>query len=177
MINELFNNNPYVVSDTHFLHNRITQLANRPANWLELITKDWQDKVLDTDNVFIGGDMFMSSKSKIRTFMDTYKLKGNIYLLIGNHDGYSNGFYSSLGITAIRNYIKQDKSEYNALIYKNIIISHIPFVPIPVGYYNLHGHVHNNPFEHKESTHINMCIELLNYKLVRFNDLVGGIIK
>jgi calcineurin-like phosphoesterase family protein len=175
VIEDIFKTNPWVISDIHFFHKNIIKLTNRTEDWQDKFIKTWNETILPNEMVFIGGDMFMGTKRQIRELLETTPLNGRKYLLIGNHDGYTDNFYESIGITPIRNYLDcfGDKKR-NALIYQNIIISHFPIVPIPEGYLNIHGHVHNNPFPQKEVNHINMSIELLDYKPVRFNDLLRG---
>jgi calcineurin-like phosphoesterase family protein len=170
-ITKVLDTNPYIVADPHFLHANITRLANRPENWQDILLENWNNLVSDNDYIFILGDLFMGTKKQIREFMENTQLNGKKVLLIGNHDGYSDNFYASLGIKAIRHYIQNGAFLRNAVKWKNIILSHYPLIPIPNVKYNIHGHVHNNSFERREKRHINVSVETLEYMPIRLGDI------
>lgn len=173
-IEKILNSNPYVMSDCHFLHRNITRLTNRPVDWETTLVSNWNSTIKEDDYVVILGDLFMGTKKYIRLFMNKAELKGKIILLVGNHDGYSDNFYASLGIQTIRNYIENNTALRNAVVWRNIILSHYPFVPIPDSKCNLHGHVHNSIFNGREGRHINVCVEMLDYKIIRLEDLINA---
>ena len=173
-IEKILNNNPYIISDTHFLHENITKYANRPENWTEILLTNWNDLVKEKDYILILGDLFLGTKKNIRYFLELNPLNGKKILLIGNHDKFSDGFYNSIGIQTIRNFNQNDGIIKNAFIYKNIIFSHYPWIPIPNDMYNIHGHVHNHDFIRKENRHINVCVEKLDYCPIRLKDILNG---
>jgi len=173
MLDHVFSSNPYMISDIHFLHKNIVKYCNRPENWEEELVKYWNKTITPKDIVFIAGDMFVASKTKIQDFLNLNPLNGLKYLLLGNHDEHSINFYLSLDIIPIKSNINYHGRMINAVTYEDVIISHCPLVPVPSGYYNIHGHTHNSPFRQKEDKHINISIEVLDYKFARFNDLRG----
>lgn len=62
----------YVITDTHFGHEDIKTLANRPDNYEDLIIKSWNNLVKADDIVICLGDMAWSL-SDLELFKD---LKG-----------------------------------------------------------------------------------------------------
>lgn len=102
------------------------------------------------------------------------KLNGNIILIRGNHDGKSVKFYEEVGFKVL-NHAPIILDEYK------LILSHVP-VPdnlIKKGYINLHGHIHNKKLNDdypkknfSENNHINLSVEVTNYKPVRIEEIL-----
>lgn len=82
----------YFIADTHFGHDRIIEICNRPFADVEemnaqLIQK-WNNKVSDEDTVYILGD-FCFKMSKQDAIKILKQLKGKKVLIRGNHDKYA----------------------------------------------------------------------------------------
>lgn len=80
--------NVFLTSDTHYYHESILNLCNRPYGSVEemneaLIT-NWNNKVGKNDIVFHLGDFCFGSSTKWNKILE--RLNGNIYLILGNHD-------------------------------------------------------------------------------------------
>jgi len=77
----------YFTADTHFGHENIIKLCNRPFKTIEemneALIKNWNSKVCGADTVYIIGDMFFRCKDATPILN---RLKGKKHLIIGNHD-------------------------------------------------------------------------------------------
>ena len=77
----------YYIADTHFGHDNIRRLSNRPFDSVEemdkTIIENWNSKIADSDDVYILGDFSYKSKDPIEYLK---KLNGRKHLIIGNHD-------------------------------------------------------------------------------------------
>ena len=78
----------YYISDTHFNDQKIFDKCKRPFESLdemkETIIKKWNNKVKDTDIVYVLGDI---GKDDNPSTIDIFKkLKGHKHLIVGNHD-------------------------------------------------------------------------------------------
>ena len=76
------------ISDLHFGHNNIIRFDNRPFQSVEemdeTLISNWNNKINKNDTVYILGDISWYPKDKTAEILST--LKGNKYLLTGNHD-------------------------------------------------------------------------------------------
>lgn len=79
----------FYTSDLHIGHKNILKFDNRPffnlEEMKETIINNWNGVVSDNDNVYVLGDMFWNN-SEIAEVMS--KLKGNKFLIKGNHVNY-----------------------------------------------------------------------------------------
>lgn len=136
------------IADTHFGHEKIIQLCNRPFENCEDMQKQmiekWNNKVSDEDTVYILGD-FCFKMSKQDAIKVLNNLKGKKVLIKGNHDRYAGqrdfdecfeGVYDYLQIT-------EDKQQ--------IILCHYPIWDWAGMYYgsiHLYGHIHDKTMSH-----------------------------
>lgn len=78
----------WVTSDTHFGHQRIIELANRPFTQLdemhEHLIKAWRDWVEPKDRVFVLGDFAFCKGEELERIWKA--LPGEKHLVLGNHD-------------------------------------------------------------------------------------------
>ncbi len=78
----------WFISDTHFFHDRIIELAKRPFPSVEsmnaYIILRWNELVNPNDNVYHLGDFALSQKQRAPEIFE--QLKGKIHLIDGNHD-------------------------------------------------------------------------------------------
>jgi calcineurin-like phosphoesterase family protein len=157
--------NTWLITDTHFFHANIGQYCNRPDGWQDLIIKNWNRLIQPGEIVFHLGDLAFGKKENIKALIP--QLNGKIYLMRGNHDRFSKAFYANLGITVV-------KDPYS-MIYSSgqrLIFSHRPFSPLEPGVFNLHGHIHNNPSPDVGSRHINLSVEVREYRPWRLGDII-----
>ena len=162
----------WIISDTHFFHVNVGRYCNRPDNWQELIIKNWNNLISPEDTVLHLGDFAFGKRSNFDLL--TEELHGKIILIRGNHDRLGRVRYESHGVTIINEPIHVELAEKT-----KIIFSHWPVVPLEDGWINLHGHIHNNPPPPEGSTlgpnHINMSIEVREYRPCRLKDILPGI--
>jgi calcineurin-like phosphoesterase family protein len=101
-----FNDQTWIISDTHFFHENIGRYCARPDGWQDTIIENWNRLVQPEDVVFHVGDLALGKREKIEDLAPL--LKGRLYLMRGNHDRRSNGFYQRLGITLVPDSYRMD---------------------------------------------------------------------
>lgn len=135
------------ISDLHFGHKNIIRFDNRPFQSVEemdetLIT-NWNNKINKNDTVYILGDISWYPKDKTAEILST--LKGNKYLITGNHDN------KLIKHDIIREQFveitpyMEIRIPYNNIQNQQVILSHY-FMPLYNGIYrgaiHLYGHSH-----------------------------------
>ena len=77
----------FFTADTHFGHNNILKLCNRPFDTIddmnEALIKNWNARITGADSVYIVGDMFFRCADAEKILS---RLHGKKHLIIGNHD-------------------------------------------------------------------------------------------
>ena len=160
----------YFIADTHFGHDRIIEICNRPFADVEemnaqLIQK-WNNKVSDEDTVYILGD-FCFKMSKQDAIKILKQLKGKKVLIRGNHDKYAGqrDFDSCFQRICDYTQITEDKQQ--------IILCHYPIIDYAGMYYGakmIYGHIHNKYIPHKDM----YCVsaECVNYEPVSLLEIL-----
>jgi len=150
----------YVISDTHWNHKNIIQYAERPFKNVhemnEFMIANWNKKVGKNDIVLHLGDFALGKKNELLAVKD--RLNGHILLINGSHDR-----------DVLK--IKDDKFVIveGTLKLGHIIFSHEPLSTkeIPVGFINVHGHIHN-----KDSYNgLNVSVEKTDYRPISLDEL------
>ena len=172
-----------MISDTHFLHTNIIKYTNRPANFNELIFKNWNNLVSD-DNLIIHCGDFSAGVGRIKDGFKklekiTLNLKGHKILIKGNHDYFPKQTYEDWGFE-VCDYFIFDKfifchypliiAEYMDTLTKNFIKkikqikekNNIPFV--------IHGHKHSKNYPNYPN-HYNVCVERIGYKPILLSEI------
>jgi calcineurin-like phosphoesterase family protein len=161
----------WIISDTHFFHENIGRYCNRPENWQELIIKNWNNLVTPDETVLHLGDFALGKKSHFALL--TGILNGRLFLIQGNHDRLSQTFCETHGVTLIKTSLQITLENRSKLVF-----SHRPIVPLENGCINLHGHIHNVPppleGSNLGSFHINMSIEVREYRPWRLRDIIDN---
>ena len=155
----------WLIADTHFFHTNIGQYCDRPDGWQDLIIVNWNRFIQPGEIVFHLGDLALGKKEDTEAFVPL--LNGKIYLLRGNHDRRSKVFYANLGITLVKDPYSMVHSSGQRLIF-----SHRPISPLEPGLLNLHGHIHNNPSLDVGPRHINLSVEVREYRPWRLGDIL-----
>jgi calcineurin-like phosphoesterase family protein len=163
--------NIFVIADLHFNDQNIIRYANRPFKSVEEMNKtlveNWNNTVKSMDDiVFVLGDLF--SFRDISDYPDDFRkiigsLFGKIYLIKGNHEIKSNGFYQS----KFYGY-----SEYPIIIENFFMLSHEPLLlSETTPYFNLYGHVHND--NRYVDTKTSMCVsaERIGYTPISLDEI------
>lgn len=149
----------YVISDTHFNHKNVIEYCHRPfynvKHMNNTIIKNWNSVIQRNDIVYHLGDFSFGTKEMITDLVS--KLNGNIYLVLGNHDGTSVKKYYDAGF----------KRVYDTPIFLkdyNIVLSHKPLdIPNNNFMLNICGHIHNNEEIDPTTAAICACVELIDY--------------
>ena len=158
----------FIIADTHFNHSNIIKYCDRPFVTTEemdrqLIEK-WNSVVGKDDIVYHLGDFAIGNVDRISSYRN--KLNGRIFLIQGNHDGYSMKRYYEAGF---------DKVYDKPIIYQNFfILSHQPlFITENMPYANIYGHVHNDPqfIDYTSNTFCVSC-ERIEYKPILFDEII-----
>lgn len=133
----------YYIADTHFGHENIIRLSNRPFQSVgemdEAMIHNWNKVVKPTDDVYILGDLAYKGKDP-----DSYirKLNGRKHLITGNHDGRITGNPDCrklfVEIRDLKTITDGDQK---------IVLCHYPMAEWD-GYFrgvlHFYGHIHNN---------------------------------
>lgn len=126
---------PWLITDTHFFHDKMVEFCGRPADHTERIMARWIEMVGWTDPIFHLGDIMLGSGRKNRMKEIITALPGHKTLVRGNHDKESLSWYMANGW----------HSAVEGLLYRDIWITHCPAKVLPEGaVINIHGHHHNN---------------------------------
>ena len=158
----------FVIADTHFGHSNIIKYCDRSFVTTEemdrqLIEK-WNSVVGKDDIVYHLGDFALGNMTKVSEYRK--QLKGKIFLIQGNHDGYNIRRYYEAGF---------DKVYDKPIIYQDFfILSHQPlFVTESIPYANIYGHVHNNP-EYTDYSSNTFCVsaERISYTPILFDEVI-----
>jgi len=147
----------WIIADTHFFHANIGQYCSRPEGWQDLIVENWNRFIRPGDTVFHLGDLALGKKEDAEALVPL--LNGRLYLMRGNHDRRGKAFYDKPGITLVPDPFRMIYSTKLSLVF-----SHRPVVPLEPGALNLHGHIHNNPAPELGPRHINLSIEVREYR-------------
>lgn len=156
----------YIISDTHFGHEKIIEYGQRPFGGVTEMNTElqrrWNRVVDEEDTVFHLGD--------VRHHPDEYdaefwldQLRGDIVLIRGNHDNVSDDFPYPVLESAVLNH---DGYEF-----------YLEHEPVGFSGWQIHGHCHNNdlvtyPFIHKGTKRVNVSAELLHYYPLALDRLV-----
>lgn len=155
----------YFIADIHFGEDNIRRYEKRPFGSVsemdETIIGNWNRVVNEDDEVYILGDFGADGSEQ-----DILgKLNGTKYLIKGNHDTKSNGYYRTVGF----------KEVYDMpVLFKGFwILSHEPvYVNSNMPYANLFGHVHNSPIiKDYSSQHFCVSAERTDYTPILFEDI------
>jgi calcineurin-like phosphoesterase family protein len=134
----------WIISDTHFNHSKLVEYEQRPANFTEIIIRNWNKDVAQDDMVVHLGDVILGHDSSLDTILS--RLQGRKILVRGNHDHKPNAWYIAKGFDFV----------CDSFIYKKMGFSHAPLTPLPNQLFenhdkqielNIHGHFHRG--EHR----------------------------
>lgn len=124
----------YILSDTHFNHDKIKTYCERPDNFTELIIKNNNAIVKPEDLVIYLGDIAIGDRRKVSDILR--EMNGRkVLAALGNHD------YCHSLTWWMRNGFD---FAADATVYRNVYLTHKPATFLPYGCkLNVHGHLHN----------------------------------
>lgn len=120
----------YLIGDCH--------LTEKDKEKTQMIVDNINRTVGNKDVLLFLGDFdgkFGASKEAISNFVKKLNCK-NLYMLVGNNDGYKLSDYIRMGFKGINDVVKLHDSSNS-----NIVISHCPLL-VENGDINIHGHLH-----------------------------------
>lgn len=160
-----FHKRIFFISDTHFGHENIIKLCERPFENADImdnnLINNWNTVVRDEDIIFHLGDFAWSKEAAKESWA---KLNGKIYLLRGNHDHKFAEYLPFLPDTIVD--IKWRK--------KFITLCHYPMVNWYKSRRNsihLYGHTHRTIPMSNDNT-LCVCVEETNYTPVSLDDIL-----
>lgn len=145
----------FVTADPHFDHENIIKYCSRPfvskEHMNNVLIKNWNEVVSSEDIVYVIGDFCLShNKERIKELVS--QLNGHLYLIMGNHDYLTVEDYLYAGFEKVY--------DETIIIDGFLILSHRPmFMTYNMPYFNIFGHVHNNP-EYMDRTENSWCVSL-----------------
>ena len=124
--------NFYLISDTHFNHAKIATYCDRPANFTDVLIRNWRNTIKQEDTIIHLGDVFIGPTIGWDEIYES--LPGNKILVRGNHDrNRSLGWWMSHGFGFACDGIS-----------RNCWLTHEPDTSRASGCdLNIHGHLHN----------------------------------
>jgi len=159
----------YFISDLHFNHDKEFVYVPRGFNCIEdmnnAIVTNWNNKVEDTDTVYIVGDVMLGDYTKGIELLK--QLKGNIIIVAGNHDT-DNRIKLYKQCENVIDVVFADRIRYDGC---SIFISHFPTLCGNVDesqfqrhIFNVFGHTHSkdefyleNPWMFNAACDANNC--------------------
>lgn len=176
----------YLISDTHFNHGKIATYCDRPANFTDILVRNWANTVKPEDTVIHLGDVFIGKPEGWAALCPL--LPGRKILVRGNHDRHrsvswwmDNGFDFAC----------------DSMIFRNTWLTHEPAPNLPYAsqvypgspIVNIHGHLHNiwhgfhknDPATNQAFTEKKLyhpwqrlfAVEYTEYRPVEFDKFVG----
>jgi calcineurin-like phosphoesterase family protein len=165
-----FDDQTWIISDTHFFHANIGRYCDRPEGWQNKIIENWNHFIQSDEVVFHLGDLALGRKDHLISLIP--QLNGQLFLMRGNHDRRSKSFYQELNISLVPDpYLMIHPSGIR------LMFSHRPILTLEPNLLNLHGHIHNNPAPELGPRHINMSVEVAGYRPWRLGDVLTPYLK
>ena len=156
-------------SDLHFYHNNIIRYSGRPFedvdNMNQQLIERYNSVVQDGDIVVFGGDIAFKNDSDANAILD--QLKGYKIQIVGNHDIDRKGKLKKLNFDETHLCLCVDVYGHS------LLFTHYPLYTVPVGYVNVHGHIHDRPAPSER--HLNICVEHTNYAPALLCDLLKDV--
>ena len=159
----------YLIADTHFGHRNIIKYEDRPFNNADTMDKQliekWNSVVEEDDKVFHLGDFSLCSTR--RSFYIFNRLKGQKYLIKGNHDVYSD--------TKLKERMGFKRVFEEFWLGDNILLTHKPKEVHPQ-VLNIHGYTHKLFYQKSKwrtsKHHFCVSVELIDYTPISLEDLI-----
>ena len=166
-------------SDTHFGHENIIKLANRPfdnANEMDsTMFNNFQGLVKPNDIVIHLGDLTCaSSKSAIKSIYDRLPADFH-YHLLGNHDT-KRSIFEDLGVKTLAPICNLEVTDGLSGEIEKFVLSHYPIVAWEGQYKgtkHLYGHTHLMIYNMRNS--LNICVEHTNYTPLSYYEILWKI--
>ena len=165
----------YFIADTHFGHENIIKMCNRPFNTIEEMNSEiicrWNSKISNNDTVYVLGDMFYRCNEPEEILK---QLKGKKRLIEGNHD---NSWLTQIDV--LKYFKSIDKFAEVSDGKRSLTLCHYPLVTWKHSQksYMIHGHIHNNTeadfwqIIKRNERILNAGVDINNFEPVSFDEL------
>lgn len=172
----------FYISDYHFYHElarkRSRQEFQSVEEMNEEIIRRHNEKVGEDDHVYILGDIIVCEEDELAEKMEKTvgKLKGNLHLIVGNHD------YKYIDKDEFRKYfVSIDEAKLIRDNNKWVQLCHYPIIlwyRKNKGAFHVFGHMHNEQVSKEynilknEERALNACVEVNNFKPCEIDELL-----
>jgi calcineurin-like phosphoesterase family protein len=151
-------------SDQHYGHKRIIEFSNRPFKDLtemhSALLENFKSVIKPDDVVVWIGDVSFKGITETDDWLS--KFPGYNILVVGNHD-IDRGKLKYMDFDEI----------HTSIVFDNNIVTHHPWgEELPAGFNNIHGHIHDRSFTYDR--HYCACVELIDYKPITLQQLMGN---
>lgn len=160
----------FFTSDTHFGHKNIITFCNRPYKNIEEMSEgliqNWNKRISRGDSVYHLGDFSMGSKELTLKVLN--RLKGNIFLVRGNHDDMIKGKLADRFA-----WIKDYYELKSPLDKRKIVLCHFPIQVWNMshkGSWHLHGHCHAG-LKQEDIKRLDIGVDNHNLQLVSLEEV------
>jgi calcineurin-like phosphoesterase family protein len=157
----------WFISDTHFSHNNIIKLSDRPfadiRDMNETLIIHWNHHISFNDEVFFLGDFAFAPIEQQQAICE--QLNGRKICIRGNHDKSPATLYE-IGFNVVL------ESAFIKIGRHNVELIHIPSEIAP-HHFQLHGHVHEKRPNHLVGTQLNLSVEVWDYKPVSEKKIIS----
>lgn len=167
--------NHWIISDTHFNHQKLEEWGGRSGDWQEQLWKGLQqipdgDILIHLGDICIGNDQEINEE--IVTILNHRPVPVRMILVRGNHDNKSLTWYEKYWDFVCDSFGSIYRGHY-------LYFSHRPQPPMGHFTNNIHGHTHGNMHRSEEYVsyydndyHIDLSPELVGYKPIRLDTLL-----
>jgi len=134
--------NYWIITDTHFGHDKMIEMCNRPLDFASRILENIKNTVKEEDVLIHLGDVCFYDEKKWNLLL-MKECKGSGWLIKGNHDKKSNSWYLNHNWDFVADQI------VITMFGERIALSHKPILAHSDFDINIHGH-HHNTLHHPE---------------------------
>jgi calcineurin-like phosphoesterase family protein len=150
----------WLITDTHWFHDRMEILCERPPDFTARIITNLRAQIQPNDRLFHLGDVIFYKYGYLKSILDS--IKGTKILIMGNHDRKSPNWFMNNGFTFATDMV----------VVRDVLLSHKPVQALPTGVrLNVHGHWHNDVKERPDwwlpATHRLLALEYVDYQPVK----------
>lgn len=161
----------FYTSDPHYGHRNVIRFCDRPYDDVKKmgtsLIENWNSVVGDDDYVFVLGDLFWFNDSHLIKRVLS-QLKGNIFIIPGNHDKMESYYRVDdtriVICSDIVNLFVEETEADGTVKHHQFVLSHYPlstWTHRDRGAYNLFGHIHSKTgrdgFDQDLILHWNQC--------------------
>jgi calcineurin-like phosphoesterase family protein len=156
----------WLITDTHFNHNKLHTEGWRPADFHQRILDNWKALVHHEDTVYHLGDVIMGRAAELAGIMAS--LPGTKYLVRGNHDMEPTAWYLKRGFSFVA----------TGILRHEVWLTHRPAETLPSGaLLNVHGHLHDRVDKRGLETWAHnklLAMECTEYKPVEWDEFIDS---